>query len=155
MKIETTALRVALMRLAAYSAPGTLEEIAALRGMGDAIAKQAINWEASGLQILEEGGFRKTGQGDILASVTLELSSFELASLLGGLQQTRWNPQAVAGLIAELQNLAEALQGWLREAQAAEQWEKLPEKERQIILAKEREKRNKAKKAAGDGQQAG
>ncbi len=142
MKIETTALWAALLRLAAYGAPGTLDELAAIRGAGDAIGKQVTTWEAAGIQILDEGGFTRTGKGDVLAPVTLDLSSADLGMLLNGLKQTRWNPQTTPGqMIAELQKLAEALHSWLHEAQAAEQWEQLPEQQRQIIIAKEREAR--------------
>jgi len=137
MKLETTVLRAALLRLVAYNAPGTLAEIAGVRQVGDRIAEQVPDWAAGGLQLLPEGGFGR-GRGDQGLAAVLELTSAELDLLHTGLTQARWNPQGLSGLIGELQALEGDLRQWFEAAIATEQWERLPEAQRKQILERQK-----------------
>jgi hypothetical protein len=128
MRIETTVLDTALLRLLLAIAPWTQQERAEQQRLYAAVCEQCAGaWQAAAVTFTEDDGFTiKENAGG--SSVTLDLELRDLRLMATWFAGVRVEPQAIGRLLARaIENLLlKTLPGWIKRAQTEEMLKKMP-----------------------------
>ena len=137
MKIATTVRKAALMRLVTFSAPGNIDVRKALRKLRVKVEQQGAEaFAESSTELSPGGGFAAENPTH---PVELDLGDAELRRLDVSFEQAQWNPAIIPETLEDIiWELSDEIKGWVGEAEAERQWQRMSDKQRAAIL-KERE----------------
>ncbi len=150
MKIETTILDTALLRLLLAIAPWTQQERGEQQRLYAAICEQcAETWQAAGMTFTEDDGFTiREEQRAVPATLDLELR--DLRAMAAWFAGVRVEPQAIGRALARAIEalLLKTLPAWIKRAAIEEQLKKMPPDMR-AALAREAKAAEKAGATGG------
>lgn len=150
MKIETTVLDTALLRLLLAIAPWTQQERAEQQRLYAAICEQGAEaWAAAGVTFDDNDGFAVKEEARE-AIVTLNLELRDLRAMAGWFAGVRVEPQAIGRPLARAIEglLLHTLPAWVKRAAIEEQLKKMPPDMR-AALAREAKAAEKADATGG------
>lgn len=145
MKIETTVLDTALLRLLLAIAPWTQQERGEQQRLYAAVCEQSAGtWQAAGVTFTEDDGF-VVKEEQSAVSVTLDLELRDLRAMAGWFAGVRVEPQVIGRPLAQAIEalLLHTLPAWVKRAAIEEQLKKMPPDMR-AALAREAKAAEKA-----------
>lgn len=150
MKIKTTVLDTALLRLLLGLAPWTQQDRAEQRRVYAAICEQCAEaWAAAGVKFDDNDGF-DIPSGASGAPVTLELGLRDLRAMAGWFAAVRIEPQAIGRPLTRAIEglLLHTLPAWIKRATLEEQLQRLTP-EMRAALAREAQAAESANATGG------